>query len=207
MGETISWIAVNKSGEVCLDSDLPPLPRGWERCLDLQSGVMYLKQMNPQPGESKSGGIGQSRATTHKRQRVLLGNDDGEGDPTLQLSLSLPSSTNTQSHPSNPSSLSDANSIVNNELKYLSCQREDATTANSPPQNASSSSSSSSPPSKLGSKSNVGLRSNQLNEEKSLIRAAGCPHCFMYVLPSKSNPKCPRCKSSILVDLSPLTIH
>lgn len=211
MGEPISWIAVNKSGEVCLDSDLPPLPRGWERCLDLQSGIMYLKQMNTQPGAYKSEGEEQNGPTTHKRQRVLLGDDQGEGDPALQLSLSLPTSNQTDCRrQSNQSSLSDASSlVVNNGLKFIvSHAREDGSSNEwSPPHNASSSSSSSSPPAKGGLQSKVGLRTNQLNQEKGLIRAAGCPQCFMYVLPSKSNPKCPRCKSSILVDLSPLTIH
>ncbi|KAH7289130.1 hypothetical protein KP509_31G059500 [Ceratopteris richardii] len=46
-----------------------------------------------------------------------------------------------------------------------------------------------------------------IDSDKSCIRAAGCPHCFMYVLPSRSNPNCPKCKSSILVDLSPFTFR
>ncbi|MCO5586236.1 hypothetical protein L7F22_040175 [Adiantum nelumboides] len=183
------------------------------------SGVMYVKQMNTQPIAYKGDENWQSRASI-KRPRVLLGNDDeGEGDPALELTLSLSASTNNP-HSNNQSPLGDANSFITNELKFLASQGitagEDATATNlngsSSPHNASSSSSSSSPPSKYKQlrfqSDNIGINtSSQPNQERSLIRPAGCPHCFMYVLPSKSNPKCPRCKSSILVDLSPLTSH
>uniref|UniRef100_A0A803R3C6 GIR1-like zinc ribbon domain-containing protein n=1 Tax=Cannabis sativa TaxID=3483 RepID=A0A803R3C6_CANSA len=29
---------------------------------------------------------------------------------------------------------------------------------------------------------------------------AGCPRCLMYVMLSDSNPKCPKCKSTVLLD-------
>ncbi|KAJ8459734.1 hypothetical protein OPV22_032660 [Ensete ventricosum] len=29
---------------------------------------------------------------------------------------------------------------------------------------------------------------------------AGCPHCLMYVMLSNKDPKCPRCKSTVLLD-------
>ncbi|KAG6516875.1 protein GL2-INTERACTING REPRESSOR 1-like [Zingiber officinale] len=29
---------------------------------------------------------------------------------------------------------------------------------------------------------------------------AGCPHCLMYVMLSEKDPKCPKCKSTVLVD-------
>eukprot|EP00250_Pteridium_aquilinum_P001617 c11809_g2_i1 orf=2-601(-) len=92
MAKAISWVAVNKNGEVCLDSDLPPLPRGWERCLDLQSGVMYLKEMSTssQHNDVYEKGGANYRKNAHKRHKLLLEDDDGEGDPGLQLTLSLP---------------------------------------------------------------------------------------------------------------------
>uniref|UniRef100_A0A2P2PIP4 GIR1-like zinc ribbon domain-containing protein n=1 Tax=Rhizophora mucronata TaxID=61149 RepID=A0A2P2PIP4_RHIMU len=37
----------------------------------------------------------------------------------------------------------------------------------------------------------------QQNKKKENMHAAGCPGCLMYVMTFKTNPKCPRCNSTI----------
>ncbi|XP_068664198.1 protein GL2-INTERACTING REPRESSOR 2 isoform X2 [Aristolochia californica] len=56
-----------------------------------------------------------------------------------------------------------------------------------------SSSSSSSP------SSCVSLETENSPEAGSMV-LAGCPRCLMYVMLSQKDPKCPKCKSSVLLD-------
>ncbi|KAK6233787.1 hypothetical protein QUC31_006193 [Theobroma cacao] len=42
--------------------------------------------------------------------------------------------------------------------------------------------------------------SNKTIEDPSLI-LMGCSHCLIYVMVSEINPKCPKCNSSILIDI------
>ncbi|XP_057954496.1 protein GL2-INTERACTING REPRESSOR 1-like [Malania oleifera] len=37
-------------------------------------------------------------------------------------------------------------------------------------------------------------------EETSAMVLVGCPRCLMYVMLSEVDPRCPRCKSSVLLD-------
>ncbi|RWW46644.1 hypothetical protein BHE74_00047411 [Ensete ventricosum] len=37
-------------------------------------------------------------------------------------------------------------------------------------------------------------------EATSSMVLAGCPRCLMYVMLSEKDPKCPKCKSTVLVD-------
>ncbi|KAG9153572.1 hypothetical protein Leryth_008507 [Lithospermum erythrorhizon] len=36
--------------------------------------------------------------------------------------------------------------------------------------------------------------------ETTSMMLAGCPRCFMYVMLSNEDPKCPKCKSTVLLD-------
>ncbi|GMH07341.1 hypothetical protein Nepgr_009181 [Nepenthes gracilis] len=36
--------------------------------------------------------------------------------------------------------------------------------------------------------------------ESSSMVLVGCPRCLMYVMLSESDPKCPKCKSTVLLD-------
>ncbi|XVF19658.1 hypothetical protein REPUB_Repub11eG0129900 [Reevesia pubescens] len=36
--------------------------------------------------------------------------------------------------------------------------------------------------------------------EATSMMLVGCPRCFMYVMLSEVDPKCPRCKSTVLLD-------
>ncbi|KAL0389961.1 UNVERIFIED_CONTAM: protein salt-induced and EIN3/EIL1-dependent 1 [Sesamum calycinum] len=37
-------------------------------------------------------------------------------------------------------------------------------------------------------------------EETSPMMLVGCPRCLMYVMLLRENPKCPKCKSTVLLD-------
>ncbi|KAG0449196.1 hypothetical protein HPP92_027440 [Vanilla planifolia] len=68
----------------------------------------------------------------------------------------------------------------------------------SPKRSSTSSSSSSPPPSScVSSESEQGQGDSP--EAKSMV-LAGCPRCLIYVMLSEEEPKCPRCKSAVLLD-------
>ncbi|GLT68482.1 hypothetical protein SLA2020_407080 [Shorea laevis] len=41
---------------------------------------------------------------------------------------------------------------------------------------------------------------SNLNLEPTSMMLAGCPRCLMYVMLSHVDPKCPKCKSTVLLD-------
>ncbi|XP_020582185.1 uncharacterized protein LOC110025852 isoform X2 [Phalaenopsis equestris] len=61
-----------------------------------------------------------------------------------------------------------------------------------------SSTSSSSPPSSCVSSENE-QKQGDSPETKSMV-LAGCPRCLIYVMLSEEDPKCPNCKSAVLLD-------
>ncbi|KAH7299074.1 hypothetical protein KP509_25G071500 [Ceratopteris richardii] len=169
---------------------------------------MYLKQMSSEPGAAEV----HDEQKRHKRKRAMLGGNGGEEeDPALRLTLSLPTSSDSAAPPcSEIEASSEQLKLVASSAQPVFLNRDHGATTTSPNEGSPSSCCSSSSPSQykqLGCQGSVGLRVSQHNQESTSMRAAGCPHCFMFVLPSKSNPKCPRCNGSVLVDLSPLTSH
>ncbi|KAG1331712.1 hypothetical protein COCNU_02G016800 [Cocos nucifera] len=66
------------------------------------------------------------------------------------------------------------------------------------PNRSSSSSSTVSPPSSCVSSEGEQKQSN--SPEATSMVLAGCPQCLMYVMLSEDDPKCPKCKSAVLVD-------
>ncbi|XP_020581468.1 uncharacterized protein LOC110025366 [Phalaenopsis equestris] len=59
---------------------------------------------------------------------------------------------------------------------------------------------STSPPSScVSSEGEQGLRCSNSPEATSMV-LAGCPRCLMYVMLSEDDPKCPKCKSTVLLD-------
>ncbi|KAK3226955.1 hypothetical protein Dsin_006817 [Dipteronia sinensis] len=58
-----------------------------------------------------------------------------------------------------------------------------------------------SPPSSCVSSENQEdtLRYSNSPEATSML-LVGCPRCFMYVMLSEDDPKCPKCKSTVLLD-------
>ncbi|GMI81662.1 hypothetical protein like AT3G11600 [Hibiscus trionum] len=41
---------------------------------------------------------------------------------------------------------------------------------------------------------------NPNNPEGTSMMVVGCPRCLMYVMLSQVNPKCPKCKSTVLLE-------
>ncbi|MQM14807.1 hypothetical protein Taro_047739 [Colocasia esculenta] len=71
---------------------------------------------------------------------------------------------------------------------------------NSPHRTSSSSSSPTSPPSScVSSKTEQGGRCSGSPEAMSMV-LVGCPRCLMYMMLSEDDPKCPKCKSTVLLD-------
>ncbi|KAH7289128.1 hypothetical protein KP509_31G059400 [Ceratopteris richardii] len=94
MVETLSWVAVDENGEICIDEQQFYLPQsGWERSLDIKSGVMYLKRMTREecaPSlRSNTGERGQ------KRRKALNGEHGENVHLGLQLTLSILKSNET----------------------------------------------------------------------------------------------------------------
>ncbi|KAI3743321.1 hypothetical protein L1987_61028 [Smallanthus sonchifolius] len=53
--------------------------------------------------------------------------------------------------------------------------------------------------SELGS-DETGLRYS-LSPEATTMMLVGCPRCLMYIMIAEDDPKCPRCKSTVLLDV------
>lgn len=83
-------------------------------------------------------------------------------------------------------------------------KRKSSNRAPSPELSSCSSSSSISYSSKM--KSNEGS-SNARHQDQSVqlqakaMALVGCPRCYMYVMSSEVDPKCPKCKNSVFLDL------
>lgn len=273
--------APHKRREICLDLDVEPVPRGWERCLDLKTGVMYFKKIETgiTNGRKKLNSVkvsdrfkscrgdtdamkldlegdlklrvtcGQQKYSiltppvkslskpapqSLKRHRLFFNDeDDGLG---LQLSLSLRSDPYTESRAVKSSQKLQPEENIPQHLQLDLYPRpspqerrsqEDSParmgqnpvndTASSSLSRCSSSASSLSEAVEAGKEmvnsiqeaesnkcQNDGLKSARrtinANSVADMI-AAGCGKCLMFVLMSRNNPKCPKCGSSILVDL------
>ncbi|KAL5976476.1 hypothetical protein ACLOJK_020809 [Asimina triloba] len=74
------------------------------------------------------------------------------------------------------------------------------------PNSSLSSSLSSSPSSCMSTELNLGLEGGELGrcpsspDEATSMVLVGCPRCFIYVMLSEDDPKCPKCKSTVLLD-------
>ncbi|KAI9086910.1 hypothetical protein K1719_031071 [Acacia pycnantha] len=178
-----------------LDLDLP-VPNGWEKRLDLESGKVYIQRCETSSLPSMS------------EQKVQMNH---EGTST-QLKLNSPSKA--------PLNLFDetsldlklvSSSIMSSNNNYQSvctldkvksalerAEKEPMKKRNSLWRQCSSLSSRS-PSSYSSSSSSMRETQEEVSDEKlmSSPMAAGCPGCLSYVLITKNNPKCPRCKSVV----------
>ncbi|KAG6491622.1 protein GL2-INTERACTING REPRESSOR 1-like [Zingiber officinale] len=57
-----------------------------------------------------------------------------------------------------------------------------------------------SPPSSCVSEEEREEGENKSPEAAAPMMLVGCPRCLMYVMLSEKDPKCPKCKSTVLVD-------
>ncbi|CAI0391378.1 unnamed protein product [Linum tenue] len=84
------------------------------------------------------------------------------------------------------------NNSNNNRMRLESSPSRSATVSpTSPPSSCVSS--------ELNQDSDSGLRYSNSPEATSMV-LVGCPRCLMYVMLSEDDPKCPKCKSTVLLD-------
>nr|GMD71360.1 Gb:AAF02129.1, putative [Ipomoea batatas] len=57
-----------------------------------------------------------------------------------------------------------------------------------------------SPPSSCVSREESPAEDGGAGEATSMMMLVGCPRCLMYVMLAQEDPKCPKCKSSVLLD-------
>ncbi|KAK1378896.1 SacI homology domain-containing protein / WW domain-containing protein [Heracleum sosnowskyi] len=162
------------SKQLELDLQVPP---GFEKRLDLKSGKVHLQRCNS-PNTS-SDHMHQTNQTVSKLQdlnyppatKPLNLFDDTNLDLKLVQSSDSKSTSNYQS----ACTLDKVKSALERAEKETNRKRSVSMS-----------------PSKLSS-SDTGADSMDSEEKSSASFAAGCPSCLLYVLLSKSNPRCPRC--------------
>ncbi|XP_016439132.1 uncharacterized protein LOC107765052 [Nicotiana tabacum] len=183
-----------------LDLDLQ-VPSGWEKHLDLKSGKVYLQRRN-------SSNYFSSMNKQPKYQTV--GNfQDLNSPPASNLPLSLFEDTKLDlkliSSSSSPSSSSSGynNSVCTLEKVKFALERAEKESlkrkrsvsesvvlmsiTSSPTSNSSISS----------IKDTDNITEHDMTSFANSSFAAGCPSCLLYVLISKTNPRCPRCDTIV----------
>ncbi|XP_060205113.1 uncharacterized protein LOC132630605 [Lycium barbarum] len=174
-----------------LDLDLQ-VPSGWEKRLDLKSGKVYLQRSN-------SSNYSSSTTLEHSNYQTV-------NAPATKLPLSLFEDTKLDLKP--PSSSSPSSSAGNYHsvctLEKVKSALERAEKQSTRKRSSISSSSfmsmslssvmcmSSSSPN-----SNSSISSINVDEDTNGSFAAGCPSCLLYVLISRTNPRCPRCNTIV----------
>uniref|UniRef100_A0A5B6YPA4 GIR1-like zinc ribbon domain-containing protein n=1 Tax=Davidia involucrata TaxID=16924 RepID=A0A5B6YPA4_DAVIN len=165
-----------------LDLDLQ-VPTGWEKRLDLKSGKVYLQRCNsPNTSSSSSDHKHQTNQPVPKLQDLNFPPylfEDTSLDLKLVPSLSPSSSSNYQS----VCTLDKVKSALERAEKETIKKRSiSMLKSSSPPSNSSSS-----------------IKETEMDHEGKLSSsfAAGCPSCLLYVLISRSNPKCPGCNTIV----------
>ncbi|XP_075499510.1 uncharacterized protein LOC142537937 [Primulina tabacum] len=175
-----------------LDLDLQ-VPCGWEKRLDLKSGKVYLQRCNStNSSSSTSENKPQSSQTLAKFQDLNF-------PPTLKQTLNLFDESNLELKLVSPASTSPSSSsypsiCTLDKVKSALERAEKETVIRKRSMSMSKSCSS-----RSNSSSSIQDRDFDHEEKFSGSFAAGCPSCLLYVLISKSNPKCPRCNSEVPV--------
>ncbi|KAA8523437.1 hypothetical protein F0562_009860 [Nyssa sinensis] len=170
-----------------LDLDLQ-VPTGWEKRLDLKSGKVYIQRCNSPNTSSSSDHKHQTNQSVPKLQDLnfppslkqpLNFFDDTSLDLKLVPSLSPSSSSNYQS----VCTLDKVKSALERAEKETIKKRSISMSKSSSPTSNSSSS----------------IKETEMDHEGSSSSSfpAGCPRCLLYVLISKSNPKCPGCNTIV----------
>ncbi|KAL9227073.1 hypothetical protein vseg_002810 [Gypsophila vaccaria] len=220
MGTEVSWL-VNKSDAKTglitrdflggstsgaveskeLDLDLH-VPFGWEKHLDLTSGQVYIERCNPASKTS-------DHTTTADQISSKLPDSNSCPKPSSSLSPTTNPTLNLLKQPSldlkllsNPSHSPYTSVCTLDKVKSAL----DRAAERSSPSSLSSSSSRKRwmASSTLGSSSNSSCLSIKETEGEAsssdqcgLLVAAACPECFLYVLISENDPKCPKCNSVV----------
>lgn len=196
-----------------LDLDLH-VPSGWEKRLDLKSGKVYIQRCNPanSPSEQKN----PANQISPNFQDIINPNPQSSSslslsmltsnqNPTLNLledtSLDLKLVSNCS--PSNYTSVCTLDKVKSaldraERVSTSSSKRRWVvpTSMGSPTKSSSSMSNSSSLSVKEVNEEEERL-SSRSGDRNGLLVATACPGCLLYVLISKSDPKCPKCSSVV----------
>lgn len=154
-----------------IDLDLQA-PSGWEKRLDLKSGKVYLQRSNSPISSSSTASTGKEVQDLNLPPSSMTSTMD---DDSVALDLKLVPSY-------------DYRSVCT--LDKVKSALERVKKRSSP---AAISIDSSSEEEEDGSGRVLSTPSNS----SGLLFAGGCPSCLMYVMISKTNPKCPRCDAIV----------
>ncbi|XP_051128211.1 uncharacterized protein LOC127249469 [Andrographis paniculata] len=180
-----------------LDLDLQ-VPCGWEKRLDLKSGKVYIQRRDistsdknnpPQCGETTPGVNLQDLNFPPATSRPTL-NLFNDSSLDLQLSSLSSGASSTPSNFESVCTLDKVKSALERAEKASAKKRSRSTSKSSSPTLNSCSS------------TKDDRRNLDCEDKSSIPIAAGCPRCLMYVLISKSNPKCPRCNGDVPLPVS-----
>ncbi|KAF5781454.1 hypothetical protein HanRHA438_Chr11g0496641 [Helianthus annuus] len=172
-----------------LDLDLH-VPSGFEKRLDLKSGKVYLQRCKS-PNTSSS-------SSDHKQNsfdQTVSKLQDLNFPPTSKKPLNLFDDTSLDLNLVNVSSSPPAyKSVCTLDKVKSALERAERETikkrAVSIPKSCSSNSS-------CSVKETMVIEDDDDDEPSSQAYAAGCPSCLLYVLISRSNPRCPRCNMTV----------
>ncbi|KZV48403.1 hypothetical protein F511_28481 [Dorcoceras hygrometricum] len=173
-----------------LDLDLQ-VPCGWEKRLDLKSGKVYLQRCNSSNSSSST-----SENKPQVSSKTLTKFQDLNFPPTSKQTLNLFDESSLELKLVSSSSTSPSSSSICTLDKVKSAlERAEKETVIRKRAMSISMSKSCSP--RSNSSSSIHDRDFDHEDRFSGSFAAGCPACLLYVLISKSNPRCPRCNSEV----------
>lgn len=186
----------SKNGSKELDLDLQ-VPNGWEKRLNLKSGEIYLQRCNSP--------VSSSHSNSRQQQRSVPELQDLNFPPNLvednNLDLKLFPSTDYQS----VCTLDKVKSALE-RAERESGKKRSLNFGSSDLSSSRICSSLSSPSTSVRGGGEIGDGDEEKSSdsfESGSVLAAGCPSCLLYILISKTNPKCPRC-NTLVVPARPL---
>ncbi|VFQ58744.1 unnamed protein product [Cuscuta campestris] len=181
-----------------LDLDLQ-VPSGWEKRLDLKSGKVYLQRCNssntwPARSESKQRS-GNQTAAVNLQDLNFPPASKPQPNPFDETSLDLKLVTSSPPPPA-------ANLYSVCTLEKVKSALERAEKEEFSRKRSISLSNSSSSPTRSSSNRDHEIdqeihNNNYSSSSDSSSYAAGCPTCLLYVLISRSSPRCPRCNTIV----------
>ncbi|XP_076913321.1 uncharacterized protein LOC143571896 [Bidens hawaiensis] len=170
-----------------LDLDLH-VPSGFEKRLDLKSGKVYLQRCKS-PNTSSSS----SDHKHDKHDQAVSKLQDLNFPPSSKKPLNLFDDASLDLNLVNLSSSSSASppaySVCTLDKVKFALERAERETIKKRLSSSSNSSSS--------VKETMVIEDDDCDDRSSQAYAAGCPSCLLYVLISRSNPRCPRCNMTV----------
>ncbi|KAI3510068.1 hypothetical protein L1887_25595 [Cichorium endivia] len=180
----------DSSKELDLELHVPP---GYEKRLDLKSGKVYLQRCKS-PNTSSSS----SDQKQYDNDQTISKLQDLNFPPSSKKALNLFDDSSLDLNLVNLSSSPPAyRSVCTLDKVKFALERAERETFKK--RSVSISKSCSSPTSNSSSsiKETMIIDDDDHDERSSEAYAAGCPSCLLYVLISRSNPRCPRCNMTV----------